>query len=203
MFTGIIEAVGTIVEIQPGVTGGLRVTVESPLSSSFRVDQSVSHDGVCLTVVQVNGNRHQLDVVEETLQRSRFGELQIGDHVNLERSMKTNARLDGHIVQGHVDAVGVCTAIRDGYYAFRYPAKYATLVVEKGSICINGVSLTVAALEADTLEVALIPYTLEHTNLGTLQAGSKVNLEFDVLGKYVQKHLEHYSPGNHPERVVL
>ena len=203
MFTGIIESVGTVVGIEPRPGNALRLTVASELSSKFKVDQSVSHDGVCLTVVAIDGNRHQLDVVEETLLRSRFSELQEGDRLNLERSVQTNGRLDGHIVQGHVDAVGQCVSIREGYYAFRFPAEYGTLIVEKGSICVNGVSLTVANLNGETFEVALIPYTLEHTNLGAVKVGSRVNLEFDILGKYVQKQLEHYSHGAVPERIVL
>lgn len=203
MFTGIIEAKGSVVEVQPGENGILRYTFSSPISHELKIDQSLSHDGVCLTVVWQEQDRHAVDVIPETIARSRFGKMNVGDEVNLERAMQANGRLDGHLVQGHVDSIGTCTEITDGYYMFAYPQEYQSLVVEKGSICINGVSLTVARVPEDAVGVALIPYTLEQTNFGTMRTGDTVNLEFDILGKYVQKHLEHYSLGSRPERIVL
>lgn len=203
MFTGIIEALGRITGMDERDHGVRRYTFASRLSSDLKIDQSLAHDGVCLTVVAQGTGEHSTDVIPETIERSRFADLKVGDTVNLERAMLANARLDGHLVQGHVDTIGQCQEIEDGYYSFTYPVRYSSLVVEKGSICINGVSLTVARCSDGLVTVALIPYTLEHTNFGSLVTGNMVNLEFDILGKYVQKHLQHYSPGSEPERIVL
>ena len=192
MFTGIIESLGEVVTIEEQQGGVIRLGIRSNVSDELKVDQSVAHDGVCLTVVEQGNGIHYLQLVPETITRSRFSEIKLGEHLNIERAMRANARLDGHFVQGHVDATGV---MRDRdeqeYFTFSYPAEYRGLLVDKGSVCINGVSLTVAGLTDETFKVALIPYTLEHTNLGELKPGSSVNLEFDILGKYVVRNIAH------------
>ena len=191
MFTGIVEEVGKVVEVT-GAGTNKDFVVEAPMARELRIDQSVAHNGVCLTVVELNGSRYRVTAVEETLRRTALGDLKPGDHVNLERSMRLGDRLDGHIVQGHVDATLQCTGkeARDGswWFTFGLPQDPA-LIVMKGSICLNGVSLTVAALEVDSFSVAVIPYTFEHTNFRSLAAGQRVNVEFDVLGKYVARML--------------
>lgn len=190
MFTGIIETTGKVNSIEQQSNGIIRLGVESGISGEFRIDQSVSHDGVCLTVVEIENNTHFVQMVPETLSRSRFRELKQGDLLNLERSMTVNARLDGHFVQGHVDAVGELQSIdKQQYFKFTYPTEYSNLLVDKGSVSINGVSLTVAGIDDDWFRVALIPYTLEHTNLGRIKPGDSVNLEFDILGKYVARQI--------------
>jgi riboflavin synthase len=157
----------------------------------------VAHEGVCLTITQVEGNMHRVDVVEETLLRTRLGKLRPGDPVNLERSLRVNARLDGHIVQGHVDALGICREITDHegsvLMEFAFPARYRNMLVDKGSITINGVSLTVIRPSEERFRVTVIPYTLEHTTLGQLKTGDEVNLEFDILAKYFARHMEAYT----------
>lgn len=192
MFTGIIEALGTVEELKTEGTN-LHLTIASPISEELKIDQSVAHDGVCLTVVGRAPGRHTVTAVEETLRRSRLGDWQVGSRVNLERAMLAGARLDGHIVQGHVDATGLCTEVdeRDGswYYRFQYEPNPEHLLVDKGSICINGVSLTVVSPEADRFSVAIIPYTYEHTNFHALRPGDRVNLEFDIIGKYIARHM--------------
>jgi riboflavin synthase len=198
MFTGIIEAIGKVATLKKD-GGNVHFTIESPISDELMVDQSVSHNGVCLTVVAAGDGSHTVTAVEETLQRSNLGKLQTGDPVNLERAMRLNARLDGHIVQGHVDATGVCTGVEtlDGSWRFffEYPLSPERLLVDKGSVSINGVSLTVVSPSEDLaggmarFSVAIIPYTFEHTNFCQLKAGDVVNLEFDILGKYVSKYL--------------
>jgi riboflavin synthase len=193
MFTGIIETAASVAALNTDrTTGILRATFSTPLTSELKVDQSIAHNGVCLTVVAIDGNQYSVDIIPETLAVTNFGELSKGDRVNLERAMISGGRLDGHMVQGHVDAKGTVSSIQDGYWHFSYPPKFDPLVVMKGSICINGVSLTVTHSAKGTFGVALIPYTLEHTNLGDLKAGDSVNLEFDILGKYVQKNLAHF-----------
>ena len=196
MFTGIIESLGVLSAIEKDGTN-LNFTLESELSSSLKVDQSLAHDGVCLTVVRVEGKRHTVTAVEETLMRSNLGQWKPGGLVNLERAMAANGRLDGHIVQGHVDATGRCTRVEklDGswYFEFEYDPDPERLLVDKGSICINGVSLTVVSPAENRFKVAIIPYTFEHTNFGQLRPGDLVNLEFDILGKYIARYLALYA----------
>lgn len=189
MFTGIVEEVGEVAEV--GSAGSNKdYWIKAAMAGELRVDQSVAHNGVCLTVVEKAGGRYRVTAVEETLQRSNIGALRPGDGVNLERSLRAGDRLDGHIVQGHVDAMTICRSVEERagswWCTFGLPAQ-AGLLVEKGSICLNGVSLTVAALAADAFSVAVIPYTHAHTTFRTLRPGHAVNVEFDVLGKYVQR----------------
>ena len=200
MFTGIIETIGKITAIEKEGSN-VHFTVHSAISRELKIDQSVAHNGVCLTVVALGIDTHTVTAIEETLNRTNLGELKTGDPINLERAMKANARLDGHMVQGHVDATSVCTGVEavDGswYFHFEYDFRPEYLVVDKGSICINGVSLTVVKPEGETsgtarFSVAIIPYTFGHTNFGQLKKGGTVNLEFDVIGKYVAKHMAFY-----------
>ena len=188
MFTGIVEAGGEVVAVEREGSN-LHFTLKSPISKELKIDQSLAHDGVCLTVVRQEGDTHVVTAIDETLRRTALSEWKPGRFVNLERAMQLGARLDGHIVQGHVDDVGVCTAVetQDGswLFSFEFDSRHAGLLVPKGSICINGVSLTVIEPARDTFQVAIIPYTYEHTNFGQLQPGMKVNLEFDILGKYI------------------
>ena len=192
MFTGIIESLGEIKKIQKEGSN-LNFTVESNLTSELKIDQSLCHNGVCLTVVGIDAEQYQVTAVEETLIKSNLGTLQVGDKVNLERSMQMNGRLDGHIVQGHVDQMAVCTQREDQegswVFEFEYDASSNNITVEKGSICVNGVSLTVVNSRKNKFSVAIIPYTYHHTNFTFLQIGQQVNLEFDILGKYVQKYM--------------
>jgi len=193
MFTGIIEALGKIISIQEEGSNR-RFTIESPISGEMKIDQSVSHDGICLTIVRVEGNHHEVIAVEETLRRSNLGRKMMGDLLNLERSMMMNERLDGHIVQGHVDDVAICRKIkpREGswLFEFRYDEKYSRLLVDKGSVCINGVSLTVIKPLKKKFLVAIIPFTFENTNFNLLKENSEVNIEFDIIGKYVSRLLK-------------
>ncbi len=189
MFTGIVEEVGEVTDVR--VSGSNReLIVRAEMTVELRIDQSVSHNGVCLTVVELMGDRYRVTAVEETLKRSNLGALKAGDGVNLERSLRIGDRLDGHMVQGHVDTTTTCLAVdeRDGswWYTFALPEE-KHLLVAKGSICLNGVSLTIAGLTAVSFSVAIIPYTFEHTTFRTLKAGDRVNVEFDVLGKYVER----------------
>ncbi len=200
MFTGIIEEVGKVEEIR--VDGGnLDLLVRAALSKELKVDQSVAHNGVCLTVVEVAEGWHRVTAVEETLRRSNLGALHAGDGVNLERCLRVGDRLDGHMVQGHVDTMVRCMGMKDlgGSWSFSFsmPAQQE-LLVPKGSICINGVSLTIAGWEEDRFSVAIIPYTHAHTTFATLRVGELVNLEYDVLGKYVQRMLEKRSKLDEP-----
>ena len=195
MFTGIIETLGRVVKIEQEGTN-YHYTIASEISDQLKVDQSVAHDGVCLTVVALAPGQHTVTAIEETLIRSRIGQWKEGDTINLERAMSANARLDGHMVQGHVDITGECIGVesREGswYYRFRYQLSPEHLLVDKGSICINGVSLTVVSPSEDTFSVAIIPYTYEHTNFNSLQVGDKVNLEFDIIGKYIGRYMAVY-----------
>jgi len=189
MFTGIVEEVGRVVAVRE--TGTNReLTIDARMTAELRVDQSVSHNGVCLTVAAIDDGNYRVTVVRETLLRSHLGELREGDGVNLERSLRMGDRLDGHMVQGHVDATVECVAVKDldGSWscAFTLPDE-KQLLVPKGSICLNGVSLTIAELTDQGFSVAIIPYTFEHTTFRVLKAGQRVNVEFDVLGKYVQR----------------
>jgi riboflavin synthase len=190
MFTGIIETLGKIADLKQD-QGNLHITVESAIAHELKIDQSVAHNGVCLTVVAVADGLHVVTAIEETLNKTSLSHLKIGEPVNLERCMQMNARLDGHIVQGHVDQTAVCTAFKelDGSweYTFEYNAASGNVTVEKGSICINGISLTVVNSHANSFSVAIIPYTYEHTNLHNVRVGSVVNLEFDIIGKYVAR----------------
>lgn len=191
MFTGIVEEVGEVVSVERHGTNS-DLVVRARLASELRVDQSVAHNGVCLTVLKVDGDRYTVTAVQETLDRSNLGSLRAGAGVNLERSLRLGDRLDGHMVQGHVDTVTQCTAVEalGGSWSFRFalPEKQQ-LLVEKGSICINGASLTIASLSDREFGVAIIPYTFEHTTFKDLVAGRAVNIEYDVLGKYVERML--------------
>ncbi len=190
MFTGIIEGLGLVTDIQ-NEGSNRHFTLEGPFTHELKVDQSVAHNGVCLTVTEIEGKRYRVTAIEETLKRSSLGQWKVGDKVNLERAMLMNTRLDGHIVQGHVDTTAIVERIeeKDGSweYHFRYPKAAGHVTVEKGSICVNGVSLTVVESGDDYFSVAIIPFTYEHTNFHQLKVGDMVNLEFDIIGKYVAR----------------
>jgi riboflavin synthase len=192
MFTGIVESAGEISKIDKRGTNTI-FRLSTPLATELKIDQSVSHNGVCLTVIDVTGDSYAVEAIEETLMRSNLGALKIGDKVNLERCMQSNGRFDGHIVQGHVDQTGVVKSIQDmnGSWLvhFQYDKAAGNITVEKGSICVNGVSLTCFNSNDGEFTVAIIPYTFHHTNFHQLKAGDTVNLEFDIIGKYVQKLL--------------
>jgi len=192
MFTGIIENIGNVSSIDIEGTNK-KFKVQSPISHELKIDQSVSHNGVCLTVVKVQGDSHWVVAIQETLQKSNLGDLQVGDAMNLERCMLSNGRFDGHIVQGHVDQTAVLKDLKnmDGswLYTFEYDPVAGNVTVEKGSIAVNGVSLTCFNSKAAEFTVAIIPYTFEHTNFHQLKIGSVVNLEFDIIGKYVKRLL--------------
>lgn len=192
MFTGIIETLGKLEKVEKDGSN-VHFTFSSSISKALSIDQSVAHNGVCLTVVYLNGPKYKVTAIEETLKRTNLGKLKVDDVVNLERCMSVNARFDGHIVQGHVDTTGVCTKITnlDGSWEFviEYSKDEKNVTVEKGSITINGVSLTVVDSSDNSFSVHVIPYTFENTNFKTLKVGDKVNLEFDVVGKYVAKFL--------------
>jgi riboflavin synthase len=200
MFTGIIEALGKIKNIEVD-RSNVHFTIESTISQELKIDQSVGHDGVCLTVVAVDENSHRVTAIAETLNRTNLGTWQVGTLINLERCLPFGGRLDGHLVQGHVDDVAECVAVEDraGSWVctFRYHPALERLLVDKGSVCINGVSLTVVTPETDLFQVAIIPYTWEHTNFQQLRPGSGVNIEFDIIGKYVAamaKYTRHANP---------
>lgn len=190
MFTGIIETLGKVKEIESD-GGNIHFYIQSPICKELKIDQSVSHNGVCLTVVGIDDDVHQVTAIRETLLKSNLGDLKVHDVVNLERCTPANGRFDGHIVQGHVDQTALCIDIedQDGSYlfTFEYAPQLANITVEKGSITVNGISLTVVNSEDNRFSVAIIPYTLEHTNLEDIDVGDRVNLEFDIVGKYVAK----------------
>lgn len=190
MFTGIIETLGKVTQLVKKQSN-LHITIKSAISKDLKVDQSVAHNGVCLTVVALAGDEHTVTAIDETLQKSNIGFFKVGDLVNLERCMQMNGRLDGHIVQGHVDQIAVCKNVEetDGswVFTFEYDAEKGNVTVEKGSVCVNGISLTVVNSGVNTFSVAIIPYTFEHTNLHSIKSGDTVNLEFDIIGKYVAK----------------
>jgi riboflavin synthase len=191
MFTGIVEQTARVVEVA-AAGANKDLVLEAPLAAELRIDQSVAHNGVCLTVVELMGQRYRVTAVEETLRRTNLGNLQPGDEVNLERSLRMGDRLDGHLVQGHVDATAECIGKeeREGSWWFSFALPHEQdLLVEKGSICMNGVSLTIASLDARSFSVAVIPYTFGHTTFRQLAPGQQVNVEFDVLGKYVARML--------------
>lgn len=188
MFTGIIETTGRIEAVLPSGSN-TSFWISSPLSPELSIDQSISHNGVCLTVEEVVNDRHRVTAIQETLNKTTLDKWQQGDTINLERCMVMNGRLDGHIVQGHVDTRGTCVGVKEPegshVYRFSFPEKFAPLLVEKGSICLDGISLTVFDITSTEFSVAIIPYTYEHTNLRHVSAGTTVNLEFDLVGKYV------------------
>lgn len=190
MFTGIIETLGIVKEIQKD-GGNLHLTISSDITKELKIDQSVAHNGVCLTVVAIDNNDYTVTAIKETIYKTTLGEWQVGDLINLERAMKLGDRLDGHIVQGHVDQTGVCKSVTEAngswYFSFEYDSKLNNITIEKGSITVNGVSLTVVNSQPNGFTVAIIPYTFEHTNFKTFKVGSKINLEFDVVGKYVAR----------------
>lgn len=199
MFSGIVETAAKVVAIKKNGSN-IDITLECPFANELKIDQSVAHNGVCLTVVDLPGNgTYTVTAIKETLDRSNLGMLKPGDLVNLERSMLMNGRLDGHIVQGHVDQTAVCSAIEDAdgsrYYTFRYDvnpemAGKGYVTVEKGSVTVNGVSLTVCNSRRDSFQVAIIPYTFENTNFKNIEVGSMVNIEFDIIGKYLSRLME-------------
>ena len=190
MFTGIIETLGIIKDIQKE-DENLHIKVSSSITNELKIDQSVAHNGVCLTVVAIENDTYIVTAIQETIAKTNVGDWKINDIVNLERAMKLGDRLDGHIVQGHVDQTGICKAVEETEgswrFTFEYDASLNNITIEKGSITINGVSLTVVDSKTNEFSVAIIPYTYEHTNFKTFQVGSKINLEFDVIGKYVTK----------------
>ncbi|CAN5291402.1 riboflavin synthase [soil metagenome] len=194
MFTGIIESTGKVERVE---TQGSNKTfyISSTLSSTFKIDQSVSHNGVCLTVEAVDNDMHRVTAIEETLEKSDMGKWKAGDVVNIERCMLMNGRLDGHIVQGHVDATAICMGKKDMQgsweFSFQFPGSFSKLVIEKGSIAVNGISLTLFNVGKDIFSVAIIPYTFEHTNMQYVQPGTTVNIEFDIVGKYIQRMLNY------------
>ena len=195
MFSGIVEEFATVRKLVRE-QGNLHLTLTCSFVNELKIDQSVAHNGVCLTVVDIAGDEYTVTAMSETLERSNIGALEVGDKVNVERSMKMNGRLDGHIVQGHVDITAECVSVRDAdgswYFTFRYASDAAMaakgyLTVDKGSVTVNGVSLTVCEPTADSFSVAIIPYTFEHTNFHTIEVGKKVNIEFDIIGKYIAR----------------
>ena len=189
MFTGIIENTAVLINLQEN-NNNLDLFFKTDLLSELKIDQSLSHNGVCLTVVDISNESYVVNVIKETLQKSNLGTLKIGDFVNVERSVQMNSRLDGHIVQGHVDQIGVCKSIEEQGGSYFMTFKYepsANITVEKGSVCVNGISLTVVNSMPNSFSVAIIPYTWDNTNLKDVQVGGSVNLEFDILGKYIAK----------------
>ena len=188
MFTGIIESLAKVEDIKKDKSN-LQITYKSSIAKELKVDQSVCHNGACLTIIKTDGNHYTVDAIAETISRTNLGDLKIGDSVNLERSMSVNSRFDGHIVQGHIDEVGICKNVTqsEGSWVFEFEHSGKNITVEKGSITVNGVSLTVVGSKENLVSVAIIPYTFNNTNFCELKVGSKVNLEFDILGKYISK----------------
>lgn len=198
MFSGIVEEAAKVVDLKTE-QGNLHITMQCSFVNELKIDQSVAHNGVCLTVVSLTEDTYTMTAIQETLDRSNLGSLKVGDLVNLERSMLMNGRLDGHIVQGHVDQTAVCRNVREAdgswYYTFEYEfdkamAQQGYMTVEKGSVCVNGVSLTVCNSQQNSFEVAIIPYTHDNTNFCRIEAGTVVNLEFDIVGKYISKMMQ-------------
>jgi len=188
MFTGIIEAFAKIISIEISGTNHT-FWLQSPISNELKPDQSVSHNGVCLTVEEIKNGQYRVTAIFETLQKTNLGDWKVGDSINLERCLLPTSRLDGHFVQGHVDTTAICNQIQElqgsWQFQFTFPEKFAPLVIEKGSISLNGISLTIFDVTKNSFSVAIIPYTFEHTNMGNIKVGDKVNLEFDMIGKYV------------------
>jgi riboflavin synthase len=193
MFTGIIESIGIISDIKKD-QGNVHLTIQTNITNELKIDQSVAHNGVCLTVVEIFDNKHVVTAIQETINKTTLGLWQIGDKVNIERAMKLGDRLDGHIVQGHVDQTAVCTSIQEKSgsweFTFEYDSALNNITIEKGSITVNGTSLTVVNSAKNSFSVAIIPYTYEHTIFHTFEIGTKVNLEFDVVGKYIARMYE-------------
>ena len=192
MFTGIVETTGIVKNIT--IDGSNKtIWIESDISKELKVDQSVSHSGACLTIEQVEENVHRITAIEETLKKTNLNDWKIGDLINLERSLKLDSRLDGHFVQGHVDGIAVCVSKKEKEgsweYEFKFQKKFAELVIEKGSICVNGISLTAFDVKKRNFKVAIIPYTHDHTNIQVIKKGDPVNIEFDLIGKYVLRSL--------------
>ena len=190
MFTGIIEDLGTIEKLQKE-GGNLNLTISSSITTELKIDQSIAHNGVCLTIVDIDNEKYTVTAIQETLDKTNLGMLDKGDRVNLERAMRLGDRLDGHIVQGHVDQTGTCISVIEEngswIYTFEYGSEKDNITIEKGSITINGVSLTVVNSKLNEFSVAIIPYTYEHTTFHSIKEGDKVNLEFDVIGKYIKR----------------
>ena len=195
MFTGIIKHQATLMEAKRQGSN-MVFKLSSELANELHIDQSVSHDGVCLTVTEIDGNSYSVVAVQETLDKTTLRSWAIGQSINLELAMQAHQLLDGHMVQGHVDGVGACVAIENlgdnWVFNWRFPSEFSALIVSKGSIAINGISLTVMELIDHQFKTTIIPYTFEHTNLKNIKVGDKVNLEFDIIGKYIQKHLQAY-----------
>ena len=195
MFTGIIEDLGEITKLDR-IGTNINITIQSSISTELKIDQSVAHNGVCLTVIQKDKSAHIVTAIKETLDRSNLGDLKVGHKVNLERAMTTNARLDGHLVQGHVDSTATCKSVKEEngswIYTFVFDVEHQALLVDKGSVCINGVSLTVINPSSDEFSVAIIPYTYNHTTFLSLKKDDTVNIEFDIIGKYIAKHAAAY-----------
>jgi len=190
MFTGIIETLGIIKDLKKD-NSNLTITVSSGITHELKIDQSVAHNGVCLTVIAINNGEYTVTAIKETIEKTNLADWKIGDLLNLERAMKLGDRLDGHIVQGHVDQTGICKSIEEAngswYFTFEYGSNLNNITIEKGSITVNGVSLTVVNSKEKEFSVAIIPYTFEHTNFKNVQIGTTINLEFDVVGKYVAR----------------
>jgi riboflavin synthase len=190
MFTGIIETLGTVQEIKKD-KDNVHITIASSITEELQIDQSVAHNGICMTVVAINQNQYTVTAIGETIKKTNISHWQTGDIINLERAMRLGDRLDGHIVQGHVDQIGTCITAKETngswYYTFEYDESLGNITIEKGSITVNGVSLTVVDSGKNNFSVAIIPYTFENTNFKTFKEGTKINLEFDVIGKYVSK----------------
>jgi riboflavin synthase len=190
MFTGIIETLGVVKDLQKE-NDNLQITISSLITSELKIDQSIAHNGICLTVVAINNNEYTVTAIHETILKTNLNEWKKGDLINLERAMKLGDRLDGHIVQGHVDQTGNCIAIEESngswYFTFEYDKNLSNITIEKGSVTVNGVSLTVVNSNTNEFSVAIIPYTFENTNFKNFKIGTKINLEFDVVGKYLSK----------------
>jgi riboflavin synthase len=190
MFTGIIESLGTVQEIKND-KDNVHITIESLITDELKIDQSVAHNGICMTVVSIDKNLYTVTAIGETIKKTNLSDLKVGDTINLERAMKLGDRLDGHIVQGHVDQVGICTVAKETngswYYTFEYDETIGNITIEKGSITVNGVSLTVVDSTKNAFSVAIIPYTFENTNFKSFKIGTTINLEFDLIGKYIAK----------------
>lgn len=205
MFSGIVEEPATVVAIEKDQEN-LHITLKCSFVNSLKIDQSISHNGVCLTVVKKDNDSYTVTAIKETLDKTNLGLLNVGDKVNLERSMKIDSLLDGHLVQGHVDQTATCTNVEEAdgswYYTFKYDSSRGNITVEKGSISVNGVSLTVVNSKMNTFQVAIIPYTYEHTNFHQLKVGTVVNLEFDIVGKYITNMLKQYLESGQIDRLI-
>ena len=205
MFSGIVEEPATVVALEKDKEN-LHITLKCSFTDTLKIDQSISHNGVCLTVVKKSGDSYTVTAIKETLDKTNLGLLKVGDKVNLERSMKIDSLLDGHLVQGHVDQTAVCTNIEEAdgswYFTFEYDPSKGNITVVKGSISVNGVSLTVVNSKEKTFQVAIIPYTYEHTNFHQFKVGTVVNLEFDIVGKYITKMLKQYLESGQIDRLL-